>query len=358
MSLLSSRQRARMLSPSMPVQITTYHVFYDPLCPILCLDKRDLSKAERSAFTRSVLDFDPPSPPFAAGWSFSSALLLALIIQFNLIPISIMILAYPEARAMYSRQTRRSLPLIQHHLRSNAPEIDGSSGGYIALVVVLAVIAVVSAIGVFFLLRSQKKGPYEREARRALAGKREESLYQLPLGPQGMRQKFKNLFKFGRKRDGWTRASSGDEWDASDRLVYDPPTEGGSQWISGTSLYDAPQHREREMAPTPHTRVERSETSDSIELTVPPASVPQLSNNLVAANVASREPSHADVYTDPFASSPTVTRSSEMLPIDGEPTPRDDERRFTVRSGDDAGVTGTVRSMRKFESGTKFKEAL
>lgn len=228
------------------------------------------------------------------------------------------------------------------------------------LVVVLAAIVVLCCVGVFFLLRSHRNDPYERNARRMLGGKREDSLYQVPLGPPGIRQKFKNLFKFGRKRDGWVRASSGDDtWDASDRLVSDPPEEhnvGGSRWISGTTLYDAPT-REREHEAH---RIQRSETSDSIELSVPPASMPQVADNPEAAYAVSREPSHAEVYRDPFATSTTIDRSPEVPPSSVVPriSKDDDDRRFSIRLGDSAGSEATVRSMRKFESGTKFKEGL
>ncbi|KAF7799697.1 hypothetical protein EIP86_010939 [Pleurotus ostreatoroseus] len=270
-----------------------------------------------------------------------------------------MILLYPEARTLSSRQNTTSPPPAAPP-PSNTPEIDGSSGGYIALVVVLAAIVIICCIGVFFLLRSHKNDPYERNARRILSGKREDSLYQMPLGPPGIRQKFKNLFKFGRKRDGWVRASSGDDtWDASDRLVYDPPEEhnvGGSHWVSGTTLYDAPS-REREHEAH---RVQRSETSDSIELSVPSVAQVSFNPDVSYAPSISREASHAEVYTDPFSTSPTSVHSSEaQRSVDVSRASEDEEdRRFSVRSGESAAHEPSIRSMRKFESGTKFKEGL
>ena len=54
------------------------------------------------------------------------------------------------------------------------PEISGSPAGFVALVVFLGLIIVFSCVGVFVLLRQPAPDPYERHARRVLAGAREE----------------------------------------------------------------------------------------------------------------------------------------------------------------------------------------
>lgn len=165
-------------------------------------------------------------------------------------------------------------------------------------------------------------------------GKREASIYEAPLGPQGMRAKFKNLVGLGKKNEGWVRANNGStEWDASDRnLVFEPAT--ASLDVHGT---DSPFTPPRPHAPSVH----RSSTSESIELSVP-------SGQQTYYDAA---PGPSTQYSDPFASPTSPTASTET---EGRPSKREDSGRFSVQSGDN----GTIRSMRKFDSGTKFKEAI
>ncbi|KAK7688819.1 hypothetical protein QCA50_007508 [Cerrena zonata] len=163
-------------------------------------------------------------------------------------------------------------PAPQHD--SNIPKIGGSSAGFIALVVALSSIVVLSCVGVFFLLRDHQQDPHERHerhARRVHSGKRETSIYDVPLGPPGMRARFKNWFGFGKKREGWVRANSGDdEWDASDLNPSYAPTFVKLSGAKKETQYTDNGSISTQYTSPPRPHVERSMTSDSIELSVPP----------------------------------------------------------------------------------------
>lgn len=211
--------------------------------------------------------------------------------------------------------------------------------------VILSSIVVISCVGVFFLLRDHPQDPYERHARRVHSGKRETSIYEAPLGPPGMRTRFKNWFRFGKKQEGWVRANSGDdEWDPSDLNPSYAPSfvklsgarkemhDKGNDSISST--YSSPSR----------PRVGRSMTSDSIELSVPPLAVD-----------ATSTPLPRDSYPHTFTSSPVSFNSVDVNTSYHIQSPDSDHAEFSIPS---VSNTGSVRAMRKFESGTKFKEVI
>lgn len=152
----------------------------------------------------------------------------------------------------------------------------------------------------------------------------------MPLGPPGLKEKMKNLFRFNRKRDGWVRASSGDadEWDASDRLAYDPPNErrpGGSRWSpDGSSKRDFGD-----------SKVHKSDTLESVELSAPSPSIESAETHGITLPHLS--------YADPYSTSPTAIEPSERS-------------RDGTHSGPFAAPEETP--MRVFENGTRFKESL
>ncbi len=165
-----------------------------------------------------------------------------------------------------------------------------------------------------------------------------------------MRQKFRKLFTFGRKRDGWVRANSGDddEWDASDRITNDRPRElddRDTRWVPESSSRAAAELN------AVHSNLGRSDTAESIELSAPSKSPPSDAPAIPPTDVP-----------DPFSASPTSMASADRFSGreggSAEGTPDEDGRRFSVRSGADPRDVTSVRSMRKFDSGTKFKEAL
>lgn len=204
---------------------------------------------------------------------------------------------------------------------SSVPEIGGSSAGFIALVVVLSIIIVLSCVGVFFLLRNHQSTSRERRTRSARTGKDRS----LPLGPPGLRNRVAGLFG---KRGGWIRANDDDEWDAEDDL----------------STHHNPQDAAFMDEYPQHARSERSMTSESVELTVP---------SLSFSHPMSSPPTTARVSESPLQDDDDLIASPSL---DGHTTR--DERHFSVQSVDSHTSSTTILSMQKFESGTKFKEGL
>ncbi|KAI0948659.1 hypothetical protein AcV7_009336 [Taiwanofungus camphoratus] len=225
---------------------------------------------------------------------------------------------------------------ISGHSESGIPKIGGSSAGFIVLVVALATIFLVSCTGVFILLRNHQPTPYERRLRQARRAREyDSSSYKQPAGLPGLRGKFSRLF--GRKTgEGWVRAGDGDdEWDAADeRPAF--RVEKGFRESDEASLaaYSA-------IGGLPKG-VSRMST-ESVELSAPSASPPK---NTPSVSIPTSS------YIDPFTSSPTSTGQDNAL--HDEQTR--DVGRFSVQSSSSG--LGSVRSMRKFESGTKFKEGL
>jgi len=215
---------------------------------------------------------------------------------------------------------------------SGIPKIDGSSAGFIALVVALSSIVVISCVAVFFLLRNHKRDPYERHARRVLSGKREAVNYETPTGPPGIKAKLKGMFKVGKKREGWVRASSGDdgeEWDVGD----DDAQMRTSRTTPSASF-----------TPPARPQPQRSLTSDSIELSAPEVFPPPF--NPMAVSI----PREAAPYSDPYTTSPTAMVSTEAFPTSqAHSFP---EKQQGQNSADSGATTRT------FESGSKFKENL
>ena len=152
------------------------------------------------------------------------------------------------------------------------------------------------------------------------------------------------------------RANSGDdgdEWDASYHPTLDPPRENeeaGMRWIS-------------DAGPAHHPTVARSETAESVQLSA--AAPVEASHSHETSSSSSEYPSAPPALdttgagsralsADHFVVSPTSMKSGVTLPGEMDA----DDRRFSVQSGRSANGAPTVRSMRKFENGTKFKESL
>lgn len=220
------------------------------------------------------------------------------------------------------------------------PEISGTPAGYITLIVFFSLIILFSCVGIFILLREHEPDSDEREARRALSGKPDELLYQMPLGPPGLKERVRNLFRFNRKRGGWVRASAGDAadaWDASDhRAAYDPPNARGEPWKSdGASAYAKCGARD--------PKVRKSDTLESIQLSPPSPHAESSTLDGVTLPALS--------YSHPRAASPTPMETSERSIYDP-----------TSHAG--GGIEPSPPSvpqytpMRTFENGTRFKESL
>lgn len=222
---------------------------------------------------------------------------------------------------------------------SSIPEIGGSSAGFIALVVVLSSIVLISCIAVFFLLR-HKPDPYERHARRVLAGKRDAVNYEVPTGPPGIKARVKGMFKPGKRSQGWMRASSGDdgeEWDAAD-LVRESDAEMVSRASPPPPSFTPPSRPPQQ----------RSMTSDSIELSAPPMEIPF---NLTAISIPTTSTTYRDPY-NPYTTSPTAMVSSETV---AEHRP---QREPSMQKQPGHSSVDSAGSTRTFESGSKFREDL
>ncbi|KAI8999127.1 hypothetical protein BD414DRAFT_575567 [Trametes punicea] len=239
-------------------------------------------------------------------------------------------------------------------IEQSRPEIGGSFGGFIALVVVLAAIFLISCIGIFILLRNHEPTPYERRLRRARARERDFSS-EAPIGPPGIRERLARLFG---RRAGWIKASAGDgdEWDASEERI--PNTFSSSDLRERDYAQDEYPATLATLRAHPLERAAPRKNTDSVEveLKAPSAAVyapPRLPR-------LSYLPDSEDEPTPSIRSAPVstpVSLSTPSLPLDLEPEvkPRD-EKHFSVQSGSSDVIS--VRSMRKFDNGTKFKESL
>ncbi|KAH9914466.1 uncharacterized protein B0H18DRAFT_1125503 [Fomitopsis serialis] len=222
---------------------------------------------------------------------------------------------------------------------TEVPEINGSPVAFIALVVSLGVVVLVCSVLVFILLKRYNPTPYERQLRRARRLQRKQARSDSPSSAFHAPSWLSRLTRvFGRRRsEGWVRASGedGDEWDARDELPsYNPQREQQVHQRDPSPLH----------VDTHLPRRDEDASADSVELQAPEHS----------EHPATR-------YSDPFVSSPSPTSTEHS---NGPPTPKETrEGRFSVQTAASSpqrqvSDAVSIRSMRKFESGTKFKEAL
>ncbi|KAH9890535.1 hypothetical protein C8Q73DRAFT_792980 [Cubamyces lactineus] len=241
-------------------------------------------------------------------------------------------------------------------MEQSRPEIGGSFGGFIALVVVLAAIFLISCIGIFILLRSHEPTPHERHRRRARARTRDFSS-EAPIGPPGIRERLARLFG---RRTGWIKASAGDgdEWDASDERI--PNAFGGEEGLYSVrereSAYPATFAAARAaQAQHPPQSLAQSLSTDSVEVELSaPSAVyaPPLSPGPSYASSDREDDLAPSIRTAPV--SRPVSQTVPPLPLESRSeVKQQDERHFSVQT-----PSFSVRSMRKFDNGTKFKESL
>lgn len=191
-------------------------------------------------------------------------------------------------------------------------------------------------------MRNNKPDSFERQARRALSGPREASLYEMPLGPAGARAKVKNLFGFGKPKNKWVKLDSRDDWDASEEI---PSGHGQARELTDHDVRMVTQTAERHPQVV-FPPIHRASTSDSIELSAPDY-----------PNLGIHTTIHNPQYSDPFSTSPITMGSTEEIQ---EPTPYNasGNGRYAAQGfrtdGDDAGPS----PMRKFEGGTRFREEI
>ncbi|KAI0737985.1 hypothetical protein C8Q80DRAFT_290282 [Daedaleopsis nitida] len=246
------------------------------------------------------------------------------------------------------------LPLSAN-VEESRPEIGGSFGGFVGLVVGLSAIFLISCIGIFILLRNHEPTSHERQMRRARARTHDFST-ELPIGPPGIRERLARLFG---KRTGWVKASGGDgdEWDASEDLAPYYDASELRERDRGAHLYPASM---ASSATQSHMHPSRSTTTDSVQVGL---HAPSGQSSLIGASFlpdededAPRDPDRAETSsTVPLRHSPP-----SMLPADADEEgyePRDD-RHFSIQTSSSGTGSVSIRSMRKFDNGTKFKEGL
>ncbi|KAI1791505.1 hypothetical protein LXA43DRAFT_418747 [Ganoderma leucocontextum] len=229
------------------------------------------------------------------------------------------------------------------------PEIGGSYGGFVVLVVVLAAVFFFSCIGIFILLRCHEPTPYERQIRHSRSRSRAEFTSEAPIGPPGIRERFARLFD---RRNGWIKASGtdGDEWDPS----YPSPCPNASEprerdHLGYPSLVSYPSsvaedHLQRKVAPSASTG------SVEVELRAPSPDTP-----LSTAFQHDLQPSEDDIQD----SSPPTQYAGERPrgEVESDYSPGDD-RHFSVQLAPQETGFINVGSMRKFDNGTKFRESI
>ncbi|KAG2127323.1 hypothetical protein BD769DRAFT_763387 [Suillus cothurnatus] len=237
--------------------------------------------------------------------------------------------------------------------RRAVPEIGGSQGGFIGLVVALSVLILICCIAVFFLLRNHEPSDQDRTARRERYRRnhdnQEYDSTAVTLGHSSFGDKLRGMWadrhssgnRSGGRRGGrgWIQAGSGDEWEINS------------------------DHGEEHGAQQPMQPFSRSFQEGPYGPQVPKMDSP-------LSDVESYAPLH---YEDPYAKGPlhvtspqrvTFARSqspfsqssSPMSPgshrdasVDDEEVRPPDHRHFSTQSST---------SVRTFEGGTKFIESL
>lgn len=236
--------------------------------------------------------------------------------------------------------------------RRAVPEIGGSQGGFIGLVVALSVLILICCIAVFFLLRNHEPSEQDRTARRERYHRnrdhQEHDSTATTPGPSSFGDKIREMWadrrsnggRSGGRRGGrgWIQAGSGDEWEIH--------SDHGEE------------RRQQPMQPFSRSFQEGSYGPQ----------VPEMDSPL--SDAESYAPMH---YGDPYAKgplhvtspqrvtfarsqSPLSQSSSPMSPgshrdasMDDEEVRPPDHRHFSTQSST---------SVRTFEGGTKFIESL
>lgn len=248
------------------------------------------------------------------------------------------------------------LPLSAN-VQESRPEIGGSFGGFVGLIVGLCALFLISCIGIFILLRNHEPTSYERHMRRSRARQRDFTT-EVPIGPPGIRERFARLFG---RRTGWIKASGGDgdEWDASeDPAPYKPHT---ANELRERERGDVGYPASLASSAGPHATVAPDASTESVEVELrappgPASSQPSFFPDPPPRTDGVREEHRSmDSHTPvPLHESPPLTASPG---VHGENTSRDD-RKFSVQIASSTADSVSIHSMRKFDNGTKFKEGL
>jgi hypothetical protein len=177
--------------------------------------------------------------------------------------------------------------LVSSPLPRARPKLKGYVA-FIALVVVLGIIAILASIGIYYLIRDREPSDKDRAARRKYSirgdGARKHSL---PIGlPSSFSEKISSIFsKSRRSGKGWVSAKDeeADEWDSKDEpvhylpdLPYDPvakrelyPRVGEAPSSHRTTLTEVPENLYKSRTAS-HVEYPSSQGDDFARLGPPP----------------------------------------------------------------------------------------
>ncbi|KAK0210154.1 hypothetical protein DFS33DRAFT_261936 [Desarmillaria ectypa] len=239
--------------------------------------------------------------------------------------------------------------------KRGSPKIGGSVGGFIALVVSLSLIILISCIAIFFLLREGEPSDEERAARRRRY--RQQAL-EYTYGPTSSPQsswssKVKSIFggnsgsSKGSKR-GWVQAGSGDEWESEsiEEGRHPDVSQRGSMQMTYSPPLDAPFH----------PPLQPSESASSVRFDTQGAPVLPYLSSMSSPSLHPSLPNIHSRISSPTPSDPLSPGHDRV--VSPEPiAPAHVDNAVEHHEGrKSSGQSGT--SVRTFNGGTKFLEAL
>ncbi|KII89384.1 hypothetical protein PLICRDRAFT_53820 [Plicaturopsis crispa FD-325 SS-3] len=242
---------------------------------------------------------------------------------------------------------------------SKMPEINGSSGGFIALIVCLILIIIVSCGAVFYLLRNHEPSKRDRELRRARTHHYQQRANDLASSspfnysasdtstPQSLKDRVTGALRIGRgvRGQGWTQAASGDDWEVRGEGADRHLEHAGPSPPVGVS-FAAPPSRSRPDSPSTAEAYREMESASSVHVDLySPGSAYAFPNQSRTPDRVASPTRHVSVTGSMRSESPDVLSSPE-----GAYTPiRESSRHMSTQSG---------MTIRTFEGGTKFIEEL
>ncbi|OAX39477.1 hypothetical protein K503DRAFT_855999 [Rhizopogon vinicolor AM-OR11-026] len=230
--------------------------------------------------------------------------------------------------------------------RREVPEIGGSQGGFIGLVVALSVLILICCIAVFLLLRNHEPSEQDRAARRERYHRRYDRREHNTTSTQGISsfgEKLRGMWAKGsssgrsgsrRGGRGWIQAGSGDEWETDS----DRDDERGAQPMQPfpKPVYEAPYTGRIQETDSP-----LSDTTSALETYTPARYTSPYEKD--SSRKASPQGSPL-----PLSSSPILPRHEADIEDDDEEVLPHGHRHFSTQSST---------SVRTFEGGTKFIES-
>lgn len=228
--------------------------------------------------------------------------------------------------------------------RVQVPQLGGSSAGFWVLIVCLALIVIISCTAIFWLLKIHESTPGERARRRAKRDAEKALAETVSTGESSDPRSFKERIGRFFGRSGWTKAEDDIEiqkatpdepgWrtkgDREETDPYIPTTRSGYGGVPNDQYHE-------------YQRDSGMSSTSTIQLSAPsPEHTPIISRGV---DLPFEPPYRSESPQPDFCPSPSEVHSMYERP-------RQDERSFSVMSGDHTAP------MRKFKNGTKFMEQI